>query len=133
MWGRVGRIGRVVLIPSILMRFIDNKFTDKDIPENFKEYFPVNFKISKNIEKALREKIKSSNLKDANDGRRKYIGLARSIETFGCEIYNCYYYETVKQKKVKKECLFYVTPYRIYAVDIQTKKANLFHTKKKYL
>lgn len=28
MWGRVGRFGGVVLIPSILMRFIDNKFTD---------------------------------------------------------------------------------------------------------
>ena len=106
---------------------MNGPYTEKNLPDDLSKYFPVNIKCSRQMSKEFRAKALALNGNiSPDDARRRYVALARSIETFGCEVYKCFYYAEVKGKNVRKECKFYVTPYKIYAVDIQTKK-NIFY------
>lgn len=100
----------------------NEKLEAKNIPDDLNKYVPKNMKLARTMAKDLKNYCKVMPIEDPNDARRKYIALARSIETFGSEIYQVQYFDNVKGKVVAKDCLLYVTPYKIYTVDLQTKK-----------
>ena len=100
----------------------NEKLEAKNVPEDLNKYVPKGMKLARSMGKDIKGFCKTMPIEDPNDARRKYIALARSIETFGSEIYQVQYYDTVKGKTVLKDCLLYVTPYKIYTCDLQKKE-----------
>ena len=96
------------------------------MPDDLSPFLPKGMKPTKNMKKDLKQMFTSKPLKDTNEARRKYITLIKSIDTFGSEVFKCQYSDLVKGQQIYKECLLYVTPYKIYAIDSQSKKRFLF-------
>ena len=93
------------------------KVTEKDVPDSLEEYIPRNIKMSRSIRNEVKRLVKAKSVASETEARNKFIALARSLPTFGCERYQCLFYEKVKNKIIGKECLILITPLRIIIIE----------------